>query len=153
MSANNTLFNNQNLKANNVNTKNNIQNSKILKYAIIILIAILILVALLFLFGFRIKKCNEKTKEINNTNIINQQRIIRQQNKIDNQINSVNDFDGEKLRFRERRARDRREELRGGIPIPHREGLEERMKRPELYKHGNPFQYPEQVKIFYDDYN
>ena len=35
------------------------------------------------------------------------------------------------------------------VPIPHREGLEERMKNPHLYKHGNPFQYKEKVKKYY----
>lgn len=161
--SSNTLFNTQNIKSNNLkgnNLKGNnlkdLQNSKVLMYAIIILISIVILVGLLFLFGFRIEKCREKARRINNDNIINnQQRLVRQinNNNNNNVINSVNNLDGERLRERKRRARDRREELRGGIPIPHREGLEERMRRPDLYRHGNPFQYPEQVKIFYDDYN
>lgn len=141
----NNIFNNnnKNLKANNIKINNKGKNDKIIAYTIIFIIAIILLVGLLFLFGLRIKKCADKSIEINNNIDNNQNYISHIINKKNNEVQ-----EDKLLNINSTPTR-----VLDGVIIPHEEGLEERMNNPHLYKHGNPFQYKKKVKNYYNDYN
>ena len=148
----NNLFNNNNtnLKANKINNlgKGNNLNKKVEYYVgktIAYLIIVILLIGLLLLCGFRIYKCSEKTKKINNDKIINNQSLtVNKKNNLTND-NKKSNTDSSNVNIANFNN--------SNVPITHREGLEERMKNPHLYKHGNPFQYREKVKKYYNDYN